>query len=155
VNRSAAVAVAGVLALAGGAAGCADSDLGGASSVAAAAVTSGPAGTCTAPSRSAIAPAEVTSLGLLPDGAVVTGVEQRSQSRTVVGAVVARPFAEVLAAMRTTYAAHGLTLKDGEVEKRDAESTFTGAGHQGRWALRQVDGCPGATTVSVVVAPVG
>ena len=140
---------AGVLLAAGG---CADADLKAANADAHSAVGSGCRVTAPASAPPAL-PADVAALPLLPEGAVVTSVESRSEHRTVVGAVVERPFTDVLAQLRSRYEQGGLVLEHGEVEERDAESNFHGHGVEGRWGLRAVDGCDGATTVSVVVAP--
>ena len=134
-----------------GLAGCGDADLKAAQTSAVSAAT---ASSCAVPSARASVPDRWPDLPLLPDGIALTSVESRSGGRTVVGGVVGRPFKEVLATMRSTYKGAGLVLDHGEVEARDAESNFHGLGTKGRWALRQVDGCPSSTTVSLVVAPV-
>ncbi len=132
--------------------GCADADLKAASASAHSALGTGCRPT-TPPSTSTTLPADVADLPLLPEGAVVTGVESRSGHRTVVGAVVALPFTEALSQLRSTYERAGLTLDHGEVEERDAESDFHGQGVRGRWGLRAVPGCDASTMVSLVVAP--
>ena len=43
-------------------------------------------------------------------------------------------------------------LTEGEVEERDAESNWTGKGYTGRWAIREVAGCPEQTSVTVLAA---
>lgn len=155
-GRGASRVAAGLAALAVvvGAAGCADPDLKAADADAKNAVSgchATPAGGSSgAPTT---LPADVAALRLLPDGAVVTGVEQRSGRRTVVSAVVERPFDAVLRDVRSAYERAGFVLEHGEVEKHDAESDFRGQGVKGRWGLRAVSGCDAATTVSVVVAP--
>ena len=98
-------------------------------------------------------PSDRPDLPLLKPDVVLTGVQERSGSRTVAGGVVPRPFAEVLRSLRTAYEQAGLTLEDGEVEPRDAESGFAGRGVEGRWGLREVSGCPSRTTISVVIRP--
>ncbi|MGN6611056.1 MAG: hypothetical protein ACTHLJ_04725 [Angustibacter sp.] len=135
-----------------GAGGCADPDLKAANADAKSAIGSGCHPT-PAPGARTTLPDGVAGLPLLPEGAVVTSVESRSQNRTVIAAVVERPFTDVLPQLRTGYEQGGLVLEHGEVEERDAESNFHGHGFKGRWGLRTVDGCDGATTVSVVVAP--
>lgn len=124
---------------------------------------SGPAGTGASAAASACAlpaggpglPTGWPRLPLLPEDAVPTSVQARSGERTVVEGVVPRPFAQVLAGQRTSYERAGLVLDHGEVEPRDAESDFHGRGLLGRWALREVPGCPGHTSVSVVLKPAG
>ena len=113
------------------------------------------AGDCALPAPHGTAPDVVTTLGLLPDGAVITTVEQRDGGRTVITATAPTPFTELLDRVRAGYTAHGLTQLNGEAENGDAESDFTGQGYKGRWGLRQVNGCPTNTTISVVVAKDG
>ena len=151
-RRRAALGAALALTVLVGAGGCADPDLKAATTDATSALGGGCHPTPT-PGAHTTLPDGVARLGLLPEGAVVTSVESRSENRTVVGAVVERPFKDVLAQLRTRYVQGGLVLEHGEVEERDAESDFHGHGYEGRWGLRAVDGCDGATTVSVVVAP--
>lgn len=88
----------------------------------------------------------------LPPEAVLTGVEERSGGRLVVTAVTAGEFRETLGFMQRAYPAAGLTLTEGEVEDRDAESNFTGNGLVGRWTLREIPDCDGDTLVTVLVA---
>ena len=132
--------------------GCADADLKAANADATSALGGGCHPTPAAGARTTL-PADVAALPLLPEGAVITGVESRSGGRTVVSAVVERSFADVLPQLREAYEQGGLLLDHGEVEKHDAESDFHGRGVKGRWGLRSVSGCDAATTVSVVVAP--
>jgi hypothetical protein len=147
-----AVAVAVTLGVLVGAGGCADPDLKAANADATTALGNGCRPTPPAGARTTL-PDAVAGLPLLPPGAVVTSVETRSGQRTVVSAVVERPFAEVLPQLRSAYEHAGLVLDHGEVEKHDAESDFHGQGVKGRWGLRSVSGCDAATTVSLVVAP--
>lgn len=87
----------------------------------------------------------------LPPDAVPTTVEERSAGRLIVTAVTPRGFRQTLAFMQHAYPAAGLTLGEGEVEDRDAESNFTGAGLTGRWTLREMPGCDGDTQVTILV----
>ncbi|MBM0236151.1 hypothetical protein JNW88_01675 [Micromonospora sp. ATA32] len=88
----------------------------------------------------------------LPADAVLTGSEERSGGRLVVTAVTPGDFRSTLAFMQRAYPAAGLTLKEGEVEDRDAESNFAGNGLVGRWTLREIPNCDGDTLVTVLVA---
>jgi uncharacterized lipoprotein len=88
----------------------------------------------------------------LPDGAVVYGSEQRSGGRTIVYAVVDRDVKTVLKQLQDGTAAAGFDLTEGEVEERDAESNWSGNGYTGRWAIREVAGCTGQTSVTVLAA---
>jgi hypothetical protein len=88
----------------------------------------------------------------LPSDAVPTAIEERSGGRLVLTAVAPGSFRQTLAYMQQAYPAAGLTLKEGEVEDRDAESNFTGNGLTGRWTLDEISGCHGDTLVTVLVA---
>jgi hypothetical protein len=88
----------------------------------------------------------------LPPKAVVTGSEERSGGRQIVTAVAPGTFSDTLRFMQKAYPSAGLTLKEGEVESRDAESNFTGQGLTGRWTLKEISGCHGDTLVTVLVA---
>jgi uncharacterized lipoprotein len=88
----------------------------------------------------------------LPDGAVVYGAERRSGGRTIVYAVVDRDVKAVLQQLQDGMKGAGFTLTEGEVEERDAESNWTGNGYTGRWAIREVAGCPEQTSVTVLAA---
>lgn len=88
----------------------------------------------------------------LPPDAVLTGAEQRAGNRLIVTAVTAGHFRDTLGFMQRAYPAAGLTLAEGEVEDRDAESNFTGDGLVGRWTLREMPDCHGDTLVTVLVA---
>ncbi|MGW5669915.1 hypothetical protein [Micromonospora sp. NPDC003776] len=88
----------------------------------------------------------------LPPGAVLTGAEQRAGNRLIVTAVTGQHFRDTLGFMQRAYPAAGLTLAEGEVEDRDAESNFAGGGLVGRWTLREIPDCGGDTLVTVLVA---
>ncbi|MHB1472303.1 MAG: hypothetical protein ACYDDU_09990 [Dermatophilaceae bacterium] len=57
--------------------------------------------------------------------------------------------------MQATYSAGGWKLSAGEAEDADAESSFSGNGVIGRWAIRAMTGCEGNTGVSLVTAKAG
>jgi hypothetical protein len=88
----------------------------------------------------------------LPGGSVVYGSEQRSGGRTIVYAVVDRDVKAVLKQMQDGVKGAGFEPTEGEVEERDAESNWTGNGYTGRWAIREVAGCTGQTSVTVLAA---
>lgn len=88
----------------------------------------------------------------LPDGSVVYGAEERSGGRTIVYAVVDTDEKDVLKVMQTDVPDAGFALTEGEVEERDAESNWKGNGYTGRWAIREVAGCPSQTSVTVLSA---
>ena len=85
----------------------------------------------------------------LPTGSVVIGSEERSAGRVIVYAVSPRDVKATLADMQKVPDA-GYSLKEGEVEERDAESNWEGNGYVGRWAIREIDGCSGQTSVTVL-----
>jgi hypothetical protein len=97
-------------------------------------------------------PASFPSAFPLPDGAVVYAAQKRSEGRTIVYAVVDRDVKAVLKQMQDGPRAAGFEAKEGEVEERDAESNWEGNGYTGRWAIREVDGCPEQTSVTVLSA---
>jgi hypothetical protein len=88
----------------------------------------------------------------LPPGAVVTGYEQRSGGRQILTGVASGGFRPTLEFMQKAYPQAGLTLGEGEVEAGDAESNFAGNGLTGRWTLKDLRDCGGATLVTVLVA---
>ncbi len=88
----------------------------------------------------------------LPPDAVLTGAETRPGDRLIVTAVTVGDFRKTLGFMQRAYPAAGLTLTEGEVEDRDAESNFTGHGLVGRWTIREIPDCGGSTLVTVLVA---
>lgn len=152
--RAAALVLAAAAALTGcGAAG--ETDLGDPDAPGAAEPRSASAATtlvcadaATAVPRPTALPGEVP----LPSDAIFTGSEERTGGRLVVTAVTPGDFRSTLAFMQRAYPAAGLTLKEGEVEDRDAESNFAGKGLVGRWTLREIPDCDGDTLVTVLVA---
>jgi hypothetical protein len=48
--------------------------------------------------------------------------------------------------------AAGFTLGMGDGELDEAESTFSGNGYQGHFKVHSIQDCPGAVTLSVVLA---
>jgi hypothetical protein len=112
-----------------------------------------PAGSCAAAATAMPFPAEFPRAVPLPPGLMVTGSETRSGSRQLISGVRPGGFASTLEFMQREYPAAGFTLSGGEVEESDAESDFAGNGLRGRWAIREVPGCNGDTTIDVVVAP--
>ena len=111
-----------------------------------------PTPVCVEEARGAEVPDSFPADFPLPDGAVVYGAEHRDQGRTIVYAVVDRGVKDVLAQLQESVPAAGFELTEGEVEERDAESSWTGNGWTGRWAIREVAGCPDQTSVTVLSA---
>jgi hypothetical protein len=86
----------------------------------------------------------------LPPGTIVYSADNRGQDGIVVTGVTATPFKSVLSALQSGLPAHGYTPKEGETEPHDAESNWTSAGYDGRWAIREIPQCSGETLVNVV-----
>ena len=86
----------------------------------------------------------------LPVGTVVTSAEDRGTGGLVIGGVTAAGFKDVLKALQTDLPAKGFTPKNGETEPRDAESDWSSAEFDGRWAIRELTQCGNQTLVSVV-----
>lgn len=87
----------------------------------------------------------------LPSGTVVTSVDDRgAKDGIVVTGVTSTRFAAVLKGLQSALPAKGFTPSEGEVEPHDAESNWSSAGFTGRWAIRELTGCAGDVTVSVV-----
>jgi hypothetical protein len=86
----------------------------------------------------------------LPAGMVVTSAEDRGTGGLVVSGVTATAFKDVLKGLQTDLPAKGYTPKNGETEPHDAESDFSSAEYDGRWAVRELSQCGGQTLVSVV-----
>jgi hypothetical protein len=86
----------------------------------------------------------------LPAGMVVTSAEDRAGSGLVIAGVSATAFKDVLKGLQTQLPAKGFTPKNGETEPRDAESDWSSADYDGRWAIRELAQCGNQTLVSVV-----
>jgi pectin methylesterase-like acyl-CoA thioesterase len=86
----------------------------------------------------------------LPSGMVVTSAEDRGTSGLVVQGVASTAFKDVLKALQTDLPAKGFTPKNGETEPHDAESDWSSADYDGRWAIRELTQCGSQTLVSVV-----
>jgi hypothetical protein len=86
----------------------------------------------------------------LPAGMIVTSSEDRGSGGLVVSGVTATAFKEVLKGLQTDLPAKGFTPKNGETEPHDAESDFSSADYDGRWAIRELSQCGNQTLVSVV-----
>jgi hypothetical protein len=111
-----------------------------------------PTPVCVEQAKEASFPASFPTEFPLPDGSKVYASEERSEGRTIVYAVVDRDVKAVLKQLQTDVPAAGFKLTEGEVEERDAESNWTGNGYTGRWAIREVAGCPDQTSVTVLSA---
>lgn len=106
---------------------------------------------CAKDAKAVDLPASFPTEAAVPAGYVVTGTEDRSAGRTVLTAVSPKAFKQTLTDMQAAYSTRGWTPSEGEVEARDAESNFHGHELRGRWAIREIPGCPGNTSVSVLI----
>lgn len=86
----------------------------------------------------------------LPPGTIITSVQTRGAGVLVISGVTAAGFTEVLHALQKDLPAKGFVPKDGEVEPHDAESDWSSAAYDGRWAIREIAKCGGDTAVSFV-----
>ncbi len=86
----------------------------------------------------------------LPAGTIITTAQDRGSAGLVVEGVTATSFSKVLHGLQADLPAKGFTPANGETEPRDAESNWSSAGYQGRWAIRELSQCGGQTSVSVV-----
>ncbi|HEY0166253.1 MAG TPA: hypothetical protein VGB75_04345 [Jatrophihabitans sp.] len=86
----------------------------------------------------------------LPAGTIVTSAENRGDAGLVIEGVTNTAFKDVLKGLQDDLPAKGFTLKNGETEPHDAESDWTSAEFDGRWAIREMSQCAGETSVSVV-----
>ncbi len=89
----------------------------------------------------------------VPPDAVIVSSETRSENRLIVNTVVPGGFRPTLEFLQREFSAKGYELTEGEVEKRDAESNFTGHGVRGRWAIREVPDCPDDVTLTYLTQP--
>jgi hypothetical protein len=89
----------------------------------------------------------------VPDGAVVTSVEHRTDHRLVVYTVVRDGFDSALAFLQEQFPKAGYALKEGEVEEDDAESNFSSATVTGRWTLRKMPDCEGGVYLTYLTSP--
>ena len=88
-----------------------------------------------------------------PPQTVVYHLEDRGESGTIVTAVTATPFEDVLAFMNNDVVDAGFEIESGETEERDAEAEWRSAEYHGRWAIRMSANCAGETTIQVLAAP--
>jgi len=86
----------------------------------------------------------------LPAGMVVTSAEDRGSAGLVISGVTATALTDVLKGLQTDLPAKGFTPKNGETEPHDAESDWSSAEYDGRWAIRELSQCGSQTLVSVV-----
>lgn len=117
--------------------------------------TSSAGATCAAKATAAPMPAGFPSAFRLPDSAIVTGSEKRSEGRLIVYAVTSQGVKETLAFLQKSLPEAGLRLSAGEVEEHDAESDWSGEGYRGRWAIRELPQCDGDTLITVLAAKAG
>jgi hypothetical protein len=97
-------------------------------------------------------PEEFPSTLPVPTGAVVTSVEHRNHGRLIVSTVVRNGFDATLTFLQERLPKAGYTLKEGEVERDDAESNFTSTTVDGRWALRKMPDCEGGVYLTYLTS---
>ena len=85
-----------------------------------------------------------------PPKTVVYDLEDRGESGTIVTAVTATPFQDVLDFMNNDVVDAGFEIESGETEERDAEAEWRSAQYHGRWAIRMSATCDGETTIQVL-----
>lgn len=90
----------------------------------------------------------------VPEGAVVTSVEHRTDGRLIVATVVRSGFDATLAFLHKRLPKAGYTPKDGEVENDDAESNFSTTTVRGRWTLRKMPDCEGGVYLTYLTSAV-
>lgn len=105
---------------------------------------------CVKDAKAVQAPAGFPATFPLPAGMVITSAEDRGTGGLVVSGVTATAFKDVLKGLQTDLPAKGFTPKNGETEPRDAESDWSSADYDGRWAIRELTQCGNQTLVSVV-----
>ncbi|MET8955180.1 hypothetical protein ACWEQN_22520 [Streptomyces sp. NPDC004129] len=88
----------------------------------------------------------------VPDSAVVTSVEHRTGNRLVVATVVRGGFDAALAFLHRQLPKAGYALKEGEVERDDAESNFSSASVNGRWTLQKMADCEGGVYLTYLTS---
>jgi hypothetical protein len=105
---------------------------------------------CVKDAKAVQPPAAFPATFPLPAGMVVTSAEDRGTGGLVIQGVTPTAFKDVLKELQTDLPAKGFTPKNGETEPRDAESDWSSADYDGRWAIRQLTQCGDQTLVSVV-----
>ena len=85
-----------------------------------------------------------------PPKTVVYGFEDRGSSGSIVTAVTATPFQDVLDFMNRDVVSAGFEIEQGETEEHDAEAEWRGTDFHGRWAIRESSTCPGETVIQVL-----
>jgi len=85
-----------------------------------------------------------------PAKTVVFNAEDRGTDGTVVTAISAAPFEQILAFMNHHVVGEGFRIEKGETEEHDAEAEWEGNGFRGRWAIRESAQCAGETVIQVL-----
>jgi hypothetical protein len=105
---------------------------------------------CSKDAKAVQPPAGFPSAFPLPAGMVVTSAEDRGSAGLVVSGVTATAFKDVLKGLQIDLPGKGFTPKNGETEPHDAESDWSSAEFDGRWAIRELSQCGNESLVSVV-----
>ena len=87
----------------------------------------------------------------MPAGTVITSVETRTEGRIVVNGVIPTDVKAAGAFFEQQLPAAGFKITDSEAESNESEGSFEGNGIKGRWRVRGMANCPGATDLALVV----
>jgi hypothetical protein len=87
-----------------------------------------------------------------PAHTVVFNAEDRDNDGTIISAITATTFPDVLAFLNGPVSDSGYPVTNGETEDHDAEANWAGNGFHGRWAIRESATCPGETVIQVLSA---
>ena len=87
-----------------------------------------------------------------PPGTVVTKTEARSGGQLVTGVIPSNAH-DVAVYFEQQFPTKGYKTGQGDSERGEAEALWVGEGYQGRWKVRDVQGCTGATTLTVFAGP--
>jgi hypothetical protein len=85
-----------------------------------------------------------------PPKTVVYDAEDRGDAGTVVTAISAASFKDILDYMNNDVVDAGFEIESGETEEHDAEAEWRGTDFHGRWAIRVSSACPGETSIQVL-----
>lgn len=93
-------------------------------------------------------PADFPASFPLPPGTVITG-KDAPNGGVLITAVTPFDARSVTVFLERELPARGFKSANGEAEKGEAESSWAGAGFQGRWKVRDAQECAGTATLEV------
>ena len=85
-----------------------------------------------------------------PPQTVVYHFEDRGDAGTIVSAISAAPFKDILDYMNQDVVDAGFEIENGETEEHDAEAEWRSSDFHGRWAIRASSQCQGETSIQVL-----